>query len=275
MTPAIASRLDDIASRDATVAPLARLQSLTLRALHEDAAWREAARDATLAPATDAPLLHGAAIPLHRTSARALLDRLDDRLEEVDPLALVEASIAQREVEVEALASVARVEPAGLMTIGHLLAWPLLLAIGERIRSPQGAPPPSAPAWPHGHCPVCAAWPTLSELRGIDRERVLRCGRCAAAWPTRHLACPFCGNDDHRALRYLATEKERESRRVSVCDRCHGHVKAVATLKPLDAEDLALADLVTLDLDLVAMERGYGRPAAAAFALDVSVRERE
>lgn len=273
MTTAAAARLEELAGKDATLAPLARLQALALGSLERDRAWRDAAAAAELSLAAGDPLLHRARITLPPAGARSLLATLADGLDEVDPLALIEASITQREVEIEALASVAGAEPSALMAIGQLLAWPLLLAIGERARSAQAVPTSSASAWAHGHCPVCAAWPLLSELRGIDRERALRCGRCAAAWPIRHFECPFCGNDDHRTLKYLSGEKERETRRVSVCDRCHGHLKAVATLKPLDAEDLAFTDLVTVDLDLAAMERGYGRPTQPAVALDVSVRD--
>lgn len=265
MTGATA-RLADLAGRDATLAPLARLQAVALRALADDPAWREAALAVAPARADGAVLLHGAEIALPRASGRRLLDALTPDASEIDPLALIEATIAQREVEVEALASIARMEPSTLMAIGQLLARPLLLAIGERAAERE---------WSAGHCPVCAAWPLLAELRGIDRARILRCGRCAAAWPFRHAECVFCGNGDHRTLGYLAPERERESRRASTCERCHGYVKAVATLKPLDAEDLAFTDLVTVELDLAAIESGFGRPSAPAVELDIAIRSAE
>lgn len=266
MTAAPTARLEQLAGRDATLAPLARLQAVALRSLHDDPAWRDAAGSVPSSRADDVPLLHGVDVALARASARSLLDALAPEATDVDALALIEATVAQREVEVEALASVAGMEPSTLMAIGHLLAWPLLLAVGERAAPRE---------WKHGHCPVCAAWPLLSELRGIDRVRALRCGRCASAWQFRHGECPFCGNDDHRALGYLSADKERESRRVSTCDRCHGYLKAVATLKPLDSEDLAFTDLVTVDLDVAAMERGFDRPARVAFPLDVQIRSAE
>ncbi len=70
-------------------------------------------------------------------------------LAEIDPVALLEASIAQRETEVEALASIARLEPSALMALGQVSAWLLLLAIGERARGPLGER-----TWECGYCPV-------------------------------------------------------------------------------------------------------------------------
>lgn len=273
MTVAIAARLDDAASRDASVAPLARLQAEALRTLDGDPSWRAAAAavDLTVVPA-DRPLLHGARVAIDPRAARTLLDRLaaldpeSAALDEVDALALIEASVTQSGPEIDAIAAVARCEPSRLAAIGQVAAWPLLLALGERARDPLGAR-----RWERGYCPVCAAWPVLAELRGLERERVLRCGRCSAGWSFRHLTCAFCGNDDHRTLTYLASERERETRRAQVCGRCHAYLRGLATLRTFDTEALALADLSSLDLDLAAMELGYGRPSDPAVALDLEV----
>lgn len=274
MTIATAAKLDEAASRDASVAPLARLQAEALRTLQGEPAWRAAAAalDVARVP-VDRPLLHGARVTLDPRAARALLDRLarldpdGGALDEVDALALIEASIAQRGSEIDALAAVARLEPSGLAAIGQVLAWPLLLALGERARAVLGGV-----RWEKGYCLTCAAWPLLAELRGLERERVLRCGRCGGGWTFRHLTCAFCGNDDHRTLTYLASERERETRRAQVCGRCHAYLKGLATLRTFDTEALALADLWSLDLDLAAMELGYGRPSEPAFPLDLEIR---
>lgn len=274
MTTVTAAKLDEAASRDAAVAPLARLQAEALRALTSDPAWRAAAAsvDLTTVP-VDRPLLHGARVTLDPGAARSLLDRLavldpeGGALDEVDALALIEASVTQRGPELDALAAVARSEPSRLAAIAQVAAWPLLLALGERAR---GVLP--AVRWERGYCPTCSAWPLLAELRGLERERVLRCGRCGGGWTFRHLTCAFCGNDDHRTLTYLASESERETRRAQVCGRCHGYLKGLATLRTFDTEALALADLWSLDLDLAAIELGYGRPSEPAFALDLDIQ---
>ena len=103
----------------------------------------------------------------------------------------------------------------------------------------------------------------LAELRpsavNDDTPRVLRCGRCAAAWGTDLIRCALCGERDHGKLGYLHVDGEQEFRRADRCDSCRGYVKAVAVLSPLDADALLEEDLATAGLDLIATERGYHR----------------
>lgn len=271
MTSTLASRLGALAERDAEVAPLARLQAIALESLEREPAWRRAAESPALTTLpVDRPLLDGATISVDPAAARALLRRIAEvdgaTLDGVDPLGIISASIAERDDALERIADDAGVDPARLAALAQVLAWPLLLAIGERARPLTGAL-----VWTRGHCPVCAAWPLLAELRGLDRERILRCGRCATAWGSRHALCAFCGNDDHRTLTYLAAEDERESRRAQVCARCRGYLKAVATLRPFDAEALWLADIDSLHLDVAAAGAGYVRPREPAAVLDVRI----
>jgi FdhE protein len=117
--------------------------------------------------------------------------------------------------------------------------------------------------WPRGTCPACGAPPLLAELRapssGGERERFLRCGRCATAWPHARVRCAGCGTTDHRALRYMHVDGEEEFRRAMTCDSCQSYVKEIAVLDPLTADALLEEDLATVGLDLVATERGYRR----------------
>lgn len=114
--------------------------------------------------------------------------------------------------------------------------------------------------WARGYCPLCGGWPIYAELVGPQRERHLRCGRCGSGWAWAILLCPYCGNDDHRALGTLENPDQRESLRVDICERCHGYVKAIAAFTPAPAPQLAAEDVATLHLDLAARERGYERP---------------
>ncbi len=123
--------------------------------------------------------------------------------------------------------------------------------------------------WEAGFCPVCAAWPLLAELRGLERQRWLRCGRCGAGWPFPHLCCPFCGNTDHRTLPYLAPEAAREARQAAACDRCFAYIKTFATLRPLAPDEVLIQDVTSLELDMAALEAEYGRPETRAFPLDL------
>lgn len=113
--------------------------------------------------------------------------------------------------------------------------------------------------WRDGHCPACGAPPLLAELRGAERERVLRCGRCASAWTFARLTCPACGEQRHAQLGYLHAEGQGEFRRSDTCDSCHTYVKAIAVLDPLGPSELLLADLESSALDFAALERGFRR----------------
>jgi hypothetical protein len=53
-------------------------------------------------------------------------------------------------------------------------------------------------------------------------------------------------------------EGREEKERAAVCDRCRGYVKTVFTLSALTPMELLVADVITLPLDLIAGERGYG-----------------
>ena len=99
----------------------------------------------------------------------------------------------------------------------------------------------------------------LAELRGKEQSRTLRCARCDAAWSFPRVACPACGERDHRKLVAVHGEGEESYRRADCCDSCGTYVKAVATLAPLSPDALMETDLATAALDMVAVERGYHR----------------
>jgi FdhE protein len=185
---------------------------------------------------------------------------------DVDPLAVQEASIVQDADRLAALADTAGVDGALLSTLGQLAAQPFLRAWGERaaelLRELR---------WELGYCPVCAAWPTLAELRGLERQRWLRCGRCGSSWWCYQHRCIFCATTDQRSQGYLAAEGERDARRASTCDACHAYLKTFTTIGPLDPVDVTIRDLTSLELDMAALEQGYGRPETPGFPLALNV----
>jgi FdhE protein len=144
---------------------------------------------------------------------------------------------------------------------------PLVLAAGR-----CAAPLIENVTWDAGYCPVCAAWPTLAELRGLSRERWLRCGRCGAGWRFPQQRCAFCATRDHRQIGYLAPEANRESRRAATCDACRGYLKTISTLDASSPAELAYQDLTTLELDVAALERDYARPETPGFPLAVTLQ---
>jgi FdhE protein len=129
-----------------------------------------------------------------------------------------------------------------------------------RVLHDQLAPLVKDITWNRGACYLCGSTATLAELQGNDQEKHLRCGSCGSDWRTRRLQCMHCGNEDHKTLRYLYAEDQRERMHVEACDRCHGYLKVISAFTPTPAEMLPVEDLATLHLDYIARERGYGRP---------------
>lgn len=246
MTDIFAARLRDLAAQDPAVAPLARLQAEALE-IASDPAWRAFVPEFGAQP----PLLDGATVRLEVTRLRDVFGRLGADVG--DPMPVLEASIRQETIDDQALAVVAQVA-----------SLPLLLACGA-----EGAPRLQDLIWEHGYCPVCAAWPTLLEVRGLERQRWLRCGRCGSGWQQINALCAFCGSSEYRNQRYLAPEKERETRQALTCQECHGYLKAFTTLGPLAPGEVLLRDLLSLELDLVALDQGFVRPEQPAVRLRI------
>ncbi|HEX6289801.1 MAG TPA: formate dehydrogenase accessory protein FdhE [Herpetosiphonaceae bacterium] len=140
-----------------------------------------------------------------------------------------------------------------------LLRWTLLPTLEQVALRLQPLRQPID--WQPGYCPTCGAWPLLAEQRGIEQARVLRCGLCASGWPLERLRCPFCGSRAHADIAYLYEEAQEATQRAVTCERCHCYYKTIATLTPLTTPQLLVADLATLHLDLVALERAYAPPA--------------
>lgn len=217
-----------------------------------------------------APVLDGATVFLDPAAAGAFVRRLVEAgtgtpglSANLDGARLLEAALDRTPERWTALAAGAGLSPESLATLAELAVAPIMRAIAERV---AGAGPER---WSEGYCPLCGAWPTLVEMRGLDRQRHLRCSRCGEGWRRDLLHCAYCGERDHERQKAFAAEGEEESRRVEACDSCSGYTKAIATLAAIPAAELALEDLATVELDLVALERGYRRPDRPGHALGV------
>jgi FdhE protein len=123
-----------------------------------------------------------------------------------------------------------------------------------------------------GYCPVCGAWPALAEVRGIERSRYLRCGRCGGQWQAHLLFCPYCGTTDHREQISLVPENSSKSA-IDACKRCLGYVKTFTTLQGSPPAKVILDDLASVELDVAAAAQGYKRPEGAGYSLNVTVTE--
>ncbi len=128
--------------------------------------------------------------------------------------------------------------------------FPTLVALNSAL-----APLRTGLSWARGYCPTCGSWPLLAEFRGLEQDRWLRCGLCAAEWEFPRLACPFCDNRDHHTLEFMHVEGEEGRYRAATCGVCRGYVKTTATLAALSPPRLLVADVATLHLDLAMAER--------------------
>jgi formate dehydrogenase maturation protein FdhE len=104
--------------------------------------------------------------------------------------------------------------------------------------------------WTRRICPVCAAEPEFSVILPTG-ERQLMCGRCHVRWHYNAIACPYCGNDDRKTIKSMATPDGIY--RVAICAPCGRYIKALdarKSMRPL----LPYADLIaTLPLDAAVM----------------------
>ena len=225
-------------------------------------------------PADIAPLLHGRTVRLDAGRLRSLVQRLGElvdlrRVAELGVVGLAAAAVRQDSAVLERAARQAEIEPAAFETVLNLAVWPLLQACGRQLQThiPSG--------WSRGYCPVCGAWPVLAELRGLERTRCLRCGRCGGDWQRPWLACVYCSERDHERLGSLVIARRVEGRTVETCASCHGHLKSLATLQAVAPPDLLVSDLETVELDLAAWERGFRRPVRPGFLVAVRLESVE
>ena len=229
------------------------------------------------------PLLASITLTLERRSIRRLLEKLIliahrsgtpamASLEpavhrDLDLLNLFKASLCQDRDRLRDIAAYLGADTEAFQAVAALLPVPLLHACNRRWASARSV------SWTEGYCPVCGAWPAFSEVRGIERSRYFRCGRCGSEWQARCLFCPYCGMTDHNELVSLVPEKSGSNSVIDACKRCLGYVKTFTKLQGSPAPKVMIDDLATVDLDVAALEQGYKRPQGAGYSLDVIVTD--
>jgi FdhE protein len=229
------------------------------------------------------PLLAGRTLNLELRSVRRLLDTLiriahrsgtpkmatlePARSADVELSSLFKASLCQDGAHLKEIAAHIGADPEAFQAVAALLPIPLLHACNRRWASSKSA------SWTEGYCPVCGAWPAFAEVRGIERSRYFRCGRCGGEWQAQCLFCPYCGTTDHNELCSLVPEKSGSNSVIEACKRCLGYVKAFTTLQGSQPTQVFLDDLASAHLDVAALEQGYKRPQGAGFSLDVVVTD--
>ena len=258
------ARLDALERAHPEWRPWVELLRVTFHAAADPAADILLPDDGLHAPAPGDPLLHGREVRVDTAHLQRRLKRLGDlvglgQLAEPDVLELARGAVRQDGAVFERAAQASAGDPGVLETIVNLAVWPLLQACGRALQDQI------PPGWTQGYCPVCGAWPVLAELRGLERARCLRCGRCGADWRRPWLACVYCDERDHERLGSLVIAGRLEGRMVETCETCHGHLKSHTTLLALAPSELLVADLETVELDLAAWERGFRRPSRPGY----------
>jgi FdhE protein len=116
--------------------------------------------------------------------------------------------------------------------------------------------------WNHGYCPACGSWPAVAEV--VGGHRTLRCSFCSCAWELKTYACIYC-EESGEGFVTAAPDEERKDRRIEVCSGCGGYLKTIDLPELSPFPLLSISDIETTDLDVAAMEHGYGRPPLREF----------
>jgi len=188
---------------------------------------------------------------------------------DLDVLALFAASLCQESHRLTEVADAFGADAGALQAVAGLLPVPFLQANHRRWAS-------SIPkSWVEGHCPLCGSWPAFAEVRGIERSRHLRCGRCGAEWYARALVCPYCAMSDHNGLVAFVPGNNDAHAVIDACTRCHGYIKTFTRLQGSPPNRVMIEDLSSVALDVAALDQGFARPPNAGYHLGVTVTDRD
>jgi FdhE protein len=227
------------------------------------------------------PALSGAAVAVPAKLLRDLVDRFAAAARggtpkmlaaanllrgDVDPARIFHASLTQDADDVAELSSSANIDPEALQAVVTLLGVPFLQACRAAWATSNGTP------WTEGHCRTCGAWPAFAEVRGVERSRFYRCGRCGSEWHAEILRCAYCRSTNHDEMVSLLPEKEKARGAIDACRRCSGYVKVFTRLQGCPPLAVMLEDLASVDLDVAALDAGYRRPSRAGCTPALSVQ---
>jgi FdhE protein len=227
------------------------------------------------------PLLARAALKLHPSSIGRMFDQLvriasrsgTEKMAtlqaiayaRLDVIAVFRASLNHDAEAMKEMASNVGADAEAFQSVGMLVSIPFLQASNRALARSI------AVSWTEGYCPLCGAWPAFAEVRGIERSRYFRCGRCGAEWQAHCLFCPYCSMTDHKELASLVPEQNGARSVIDACNRCLGYVKAFTKLQGSPPGRIMIDDLATVDLDIAALENGYRRPEGLGYSLGVNV----
>jgi FdhE protein len=196
-------------------------------------------------------------------TARAIQTAFDGSLA---PAAVISACFSRDQMQVRGLAQQAGAAPDLLWLIAELAVAPLAHLLQRQLfdaatagaASSGAALADALTAWDRGFCPACGSWPALLEAN--DDGHTLRCAFCVLGWTIGSYRCVYCGNDGEDFIT-AAPVADVPGRRLQFCGECGGYAKVLDLPRPTEFPLVAIEDLASLDLDMLAMERQYRRPA--------------
>lgn len=113
----------------------------------------------------------------------------------------------------------------------------------------------------HGTCPFCGGAPWVAARREGSllegAKRLLVCALCGGEWLFGRILCPACLEQNPDRLPCFSAEPH-PAVRIEACETCHRYVKSLdlsEDARPIPEVD----DLVSLSMDLWALEQGYER----------------
>jgi FdhE protein len=191
--------------------------------------------------------------PVLASAGKALLDAVESGALEAAELS--KAVLHNQAETIERYAKDLEISLPVLQALTKLSLQPSLLATVASV-----AKATDLDRWRYGYCPICGGLPAIAALVGEEGKRVGLCSFCGHLWKLPRLGCPFCDTDKQDDLRYFFGEGD-DLYRVQVCEQCKGYLKVVDTREGGDPKALAVDDVVTAHLDLLAEEEGYQRKA--------------
>lgn len=182
---------------------------------------------------------------------------------------LFRAALTQNSPRLDRMALDCGVQAGVFRGVAEFVPRPFLHACGRVWADTR------AQSWDRDYCPICGAWPALAEVRGIEKARYLRCGRCGSDWPAYGMHCIYCGNDDHERLTAFVPQNGVAPPRIESCKACNGYLKSFNTLQGADPSAVMLDDLASVDLDIAALDQGLHRPAEPGYRINPAVSFRK
>jgi FdhE protein len=182
----------------------------------------------------------------------------------IEPGSLFTASLSRNQAAVRTGAAHRGLAPDLVWLVAELAVSPFVHALQHALLGSSTSDDLRAAldAWHGGHCPACGSWPAVAEV--VAGHRTLRCSFCAGAWELPTYACIYCGESGEKFVT-AAPDEQRTDRRIEVCSACGGYLKTIEVPELSPFPLLSISDIETTDLDVSAMEHGYGRPALKDF----------